>query len=90
MKTITATEAKKKFLALIREADSTFERYLVTRNGDPKVVLMAVDDYESWIETLEILCDKKAMSEIRKARRELKAGKGIPLAAVLEELGVKL
>jgi antitoxin YefM len=86
MKSITATDAKKRLLELIRESDESFERYMITRNGEPKAVLMSVDDYEGWIETLEIISSKEAVAEIKKARRELDAGKGVPFEKVLEKI----
>ena len=86
MKSIKATDAKKKLLELIRDADESFERYCITRNGEPKAVLMSVDDYEGWLETLEILSSKDALKEIKKARRELDAKKGIPFEKILEKL----
>lgn len=86
MKSITATDAKKRLLELIRDSDESFERYLITRNGEPRAVLMSVDDYEGWIETLEIMGDKEAMGEIKKARRDLDAGKGVPFEKVLEKI----
>lgn len=86
MKTIKATDAKKKLLELIREADESFERYCITRNGEPKVVLMSVDDYEGWLETLEIMSDEETVHDIREARKELKAGKGIPFEKILEKI----
>jgi len=86
MKAITATEAKKRLLELIRESDESFERHLITRNGEPKAVLMSVDDYEGWIETLEIMSNRDALGEIRKARRELDAGRGVAFEKVLEKV----
>jgi antitoxin YefM len=86
MKSIKTTDAKKHLLELIREADESFERYCITRNGEPKAILMSVDDYEGWLETLEILSSKDAVKEIKKARKELEAGKGIPFEKILEKL----
>lgn len=86
MKTITATEAKKRLLELLREADQSFERYCITRNSEPKAVLMSIDDYEGWIETLEIMSSKDGLKEIKKARRELEEGKGVPFEKILEHL----
>lgn len=86
MKSINATEAKKHLLELIRDADDSFERYCITRNGEPKAILMSAEDYDGWLETLEILSDKTALSEIKKARRELDQGKGIDFATVLKKL----
>jgi len=86
MKSIKTTDAKKRLLELIRDADESFERYCITRNGEPKAILMSVDDYEGWLETLEILSSKDAVKEIKKARKELDAGKGIPFEKILEKL----
>lgn len=86
MKSIKASEAKKRLLELIRDADESFERYCITRNGEPKAVLLSVDDYEGWLETLEIMSDKEAVAEIKQARKELKAGKGVPFEKILEKL----
>lgn len=86
MRSIKASDAKKRLLELIRDADESFERYCITRNGEPKAVLMSVDDYEGWLETLEILSGREAVAEIRKARKELDAGKGVPFETILEKL----
>lgn len=86
MKSINATDAKKRLLELIRDTDESFERYFITRNGEPKAVLMSIEDYEGWLETLELLSSKESVAEIRKARRELDAKKGIPFEKVLEKI----
>ncbi len=86
MKSINASDAKKRLLELLRDADESFERYCITRNGEPKAILMSVDDYEGWLETLEIMSDKETVAEIKKARNELKAGKGVPFEKIMEKL----
>lgn len=86
MRSINVTEAKKKLLEIIREADESFERYCIMRNGEPKAILMSADDYLGWIETLEILSSKQAVKEIRQARKEADAGKVIPFEKILEKL----
>lgn len=85
MKTVTVSEAKKNLLSMIREADEVFERYLITRNSDPKAVLLSVEEFESWLETMEILSDPKAMQEIRAAKKEIKEQKTVSLDQALEE-----
>lgn len=86
MKSIKVTDAKKHLLEIIRDADESFERYCITKNGEPKVILMSVDDYEGWLETLELMSSKDALTEIKKARKELDAGKGVPFKKILEKL----
>lgn len=52
---------------MIDEVAGTHERVTVTRNGSPVAVILAVEDYESLMETLEILSDPRAGTEIRRA-----------------------
>lgn len=74
MTTLTVTEAKARFLELIRNADKRLERFLITKQGKPSAVVMNADEFEGWLETLEIMSDKKGLKEIRKAKRELERG----------------
>ncbi len=43
--------------------------------GIPVADLLSKKDYEGWLETLEIMSDKKAMKDIRRAEKELREGK---------------
>ncbi|OHB76857.1 MAG: hypothetical protein A2Z34_04275 [Planctomycetes bacterium RBG_16_59_8] len=76
MTVLTVTDAKARFLDLVRRSDRAFERFTITRGGRPEAVLMSAEEFDGWLETLEILSDRKALSEIRRARRELKSGRG--------------
>jgi prevent-host-death family protein len=75
MTVITVTEAKAHFLELVRDSDKRLERFIITRQGKPAAVVMNADEFEGWLETLEIMSDKKALREIRKAKKELEQGK---------------
>lgn len=75
MTTLTVTEAKAHFLELIRSSDKRLERFMITKQGKPAAVVMNADEFEGWLETLEIVSNKKALKEIRKAKRELSLGK---------------
>ncbi len=75
MTTLTVTEAKAHFLDLIRQSDKRLERFVITKHGKPAAVVMNADEFHGWLETLEILSDKKALAEIRKAKKELECGK---------------
>jgi antitoxin YefM len=46
----------------------------VTKNGSPVAVILAVEDYESLMETLEILSDRQAVADIRKAGQQMAQG----------------
>jgi len=74
MATQSLAAVKAHFSQVIDEVAGTHERVVVTRNGSPVVVIMAVDDYESLMETLEILSDRSAVTEIREAEQQMAAG----------------
>ena len=75
MTTLTVTEAKAHFLELIRGSNERLERFIITKQGKPAAVVMNADEFEGWLETVEIMSDKKLLKEIRKAKKELEQGK---------------
>ncbi len=73
--TLSITEVRDKFLPLIREARELLKEIIITKNGRPEAVLMSYEEYESWLETLEITQDRQLMADIREARADVKAGR---------------
>lgn len=65
---------------------SRFDRYIVTKRGQPVMMLINPEDFEGLLETIEILSDRSALKRIRKARREVKSGKTVSLAALRRRL----
>ena len=88
MKTLPLTEARKDFPNIIDEVSGRHEHVVITKHGKPAAVVMSLEEFESWQETLEILDDPKAMSAIREGLRDVKAGRVRPLEEVLKQLGV--
>ncbi len=74
-KTIPLKEARAKFSSLVDKADRLSERYIVTKNGTPKAVVMGADEFESWVETLELMANPKAVKALDQGLKEAKAGK---------------
>jgi antitoxin YefM len=74
MTTQSLATVKAHFSQVIDEVTGTHERVTVTKNGSPVAVILAVEDYESLMETLEILSDPKAMAEIRRSESEMRSG----------------
>ena len=69
MKRVSISEAKAKLIRLIAEIDVTDEEIVITRNGRAAAVLLSMDAFEGWRETVEILADKELMKEIRRGLR---------------------
>jgi len=75
MSTQSLAAVKAQFSRIIDAVAGTHERVTVTRNGSPVAVIMAVEDYESLMETLEVLSDSSAVAEIRQAEIEMREGR---------------
>jgi antitoxin YefM len=74
MSTQSLAAVKAHFSQVIDEVAGTHERVTVTRNGSPVAVILAVEDYESLMETLEILSDRQAVADIREAEQQMAQG----------------
>lgn len=85
---ITVRELRPELSSVIRNIHEKFDRYFVTRHGKPEIVMMSVGDYESIMETLEIESDKELMKRLKKAKADMKKGRGIPLDDLNKRLKV--
>jgi antitoxin YefM len=74
MSTQSLAAVKAHFSQVIDDVAGTHERVTVTKNGRPVAVILAVEDYESLMETLEILSDRPAVADIREAERQMEQG----------------
>lgn len=74
-KTISLKEARNRFSKIVDKVDRLSERYVVTKNGVPKAVVMSAEEFESWVETLEFMSNPKAVRALERGLKEAKAGK---------------
>jgi antitoxin YefM len=75
VKSISIRRLRSKLADVLKDVADHLDRYVILKRGEPKAVIMCIDDYEGWLETLEIMSDKGAMADIRAAKRELAQGK---------------
>lgn len=75
VKNITVRKLRANLAGVLDDVATRFDRYVISKRGKPEAILMCVDDYEGWLETLEIMSDKKTMRDIEIAREELTRGK---------------
>ena len=83
MKTIPLTDARKALPKIVDEVSKGHEHVVITKRGRPEAVVMSLDEFESWQETLEIMADRKAMAAIARAERDIKAGRVRSLDEIL-------
>ena len=74
MTTVSLAEARANLSKLVESAVTTHERFEVTRNGDRVAVLLSADDYDSLIETLDILSNPEEVEAIREGLADIEAG----------------
>ena len=70
------------------EVDSKMDRFIITKRGRPVALLMSIDDYESILETLDILSNSHLMKRIKRAKVDVKAGRVVSLDTIERELGI--
>ncbi len=74
-KTLSLKEARSQFSAIVGRVGRLSERVVVTKNGVPKAVVMGAEEFDSWVETLELLSNPKAVKALKRGMKEAKAGK---------------
>ena len=74
-KTMSLKQARSRLSSLVEKADRLSERFVVTKNGTPKVVLMGAEEFESWVETLELLSNPRTVKALDQGLKEARADK---------------
>ena len=74
-KTISLKEARQQFSSIVDKVSRLRERYVVTKNGTPRAVVMSAEEFESWVETLEFMSSPKAVKALEQGLKEAKASK---------------
>lgn len=73
---------------IIDEIDSKMDRFIITRRGKPVALIMSIEDYESILETLDILSDTRLMKRIKEAEKDVQSGDFKALDRIEKELGL--
>lgn len=73
---ISVTKAKQKLLELARRSHDLGESFILLKDGEPMSAILPFDEYESLLETLDILEDEPdILRKLKKAEKEIKHGK---------------
>ncbi len=74
MTTLSVADARASLSRLIESAVSTHERFEVTRNGDRVAVLLSAEDYDSLLETLDVLSTPEEVQQLTAGIAEIARG----------------
>jgi len=73
--TLSISEARKRIFDLTKKVQSPHRVYTLTENGIPKAVLMSAEEFESWLETLEVAdLFPDLEKDIQKAQKDINTG----------------
>lgn len=87
--TLPVTQARGRFLSMVKEAGAAFSRYVITYRGKPEAVMLGYEEFEGWLETLEIAASPSWKKALAQAAREDRAGKRLGFEAVVGRKQVK-
>lgn len=73
--TLPLAEIKAHLSEIVDRVEREHERVVLTRNGRPAAVILSPEDLEALEDTLELLSDPHALSEIRAGRDDVAAGR---------------
>lgn len=74
-KVLPVTDARKKLYALIKACDDRAWTFVITSEGRAVARLVGEQEYESLMETLEVLSDKKQVERLTNALKHVQKGK---------------
>lgn len=72
--TISISEARKRIFELAEEVQKPDTYYILTEKGRSKAVLMSAEEFDSIMETIDILSDPVILDSIKKAEEEYRKG----------------
>ena len=81
MKTVALSDVKNDLSKYLRAAEQ--EEVVITRHGKPAGVLKGFASEDEWFE-YRLLNDPRFLKRIQKARKEIRAGKGIRIERLKE------
>ena len=88
-KVMTITEGRRELFKIAENVQKPDTHYVVTVEGKPGLVLMSADEYDSIMETMEILSNPETMKNIKKAEKEIARGEYVTWDELKKELNYK-
>ena len=86
METRPLAEVRQDLSKFVEEAVTTHARFDITRNGKRAAVLLSADDYDSLLETLDVLSDPELVRDVQAALAEAETGDTVSHEQVVADL----
>ncbi|WIY82102.1 type II toxin-antitoxin system Phd/YefM family antitoxin [Propionimicrobium sp. PCR01-08-3] len=75
MVTISLAAARANLSKIVESAMTTHERFEITRNGESAAMLLSMDDYDSLLETVDILSRPDEVDAVHEGLADVDAGR---------------
>jgi antitoxin YefM len=72
---LSVSKAKTRLLDLVRKVQEDGRAYVLTRDGEPVSAIVPIEDYESLLETMDVLADNKTMRDLTAALADEQRGR---------------
>ena len=77
MKIMTYTESRARYAEILDQVVNDREEIVITRQGHDSVVIMALDEYESLMETVYLMQSPANARHLRESIARHRAGEGV-------------
>ena len=77
MKTMTYTESRARYAEVLDQAVNDREEIVITRQGHESVVIIALEEYESLMETVYLMQSPANARHLRESIARHRAGEGV-------------
>ena len=77
MKTMTYTESRARYAEVLDQVVNDREEIVITRQGHESVVIMALDEYESLMETVYLMQSPANARHLRESIARHRGGEGV-------------
>lgn len=90
-RTVPISEARKRIFEIADEVQQPDAYYILTENGKPKVVILSIEEFESLLETVEVIQEfPNLQKDIAEAQAQYKRGEYTALEEILARQGYVL
>lgn len=70
--TLPASQARTNFYQILDEVGDKLRQFTITRRGKQKAVIMSAEEYEGWLETLDVISDPQLVASIKRGLKSKK------------------
>ncbi len=85
MTTINLSDAKNRLSKLVKEAAETTCQVVISVNGRNQAVLISMEEYESLMETINILRDQTLVKKIKTSMEEIQKGNVVDFDSIRKD-----